>query len=108
MFFFPLQDSLDAHRARQLSGDPACGRRHMMMTRFARAGRALVYASAVGFVVLGSLPVGVNMTRVLEDRFPTPPADIPAPAGIIVLGGAVNEIVTRYRGRLNLPAQATG
>jgi uncharacterized SAM-binding protein YcdF (DUF218 family) len=74
----------------------------LMMTRFARAGRALVYASAVGFIVLGSLPVGINMVRVLEDRFPTPPADIPAPAGIIVLGGAVNENVTRYRGPVEL------
>lgn len=74
----------------------------LMLTRFARAGRGLVYLSAVGFVLVGILPTGTIMLRVLEDRFPTPPADLPAPAGIIVLGGGVNEVVTRFRGPIEL------
>ena len=74
----------------------------LMLTRFARAGRGFVYASAIGFLLLSVLPTGVIMMRILEDRFPTPPADLPAPAGIIVLGGGVNELVTRFRGPVEL------
>ena len=74
----------------------------LLFTRFMRAGRRLVLASALGFLVLGILPVGTVMMRVLEDRFPQPPANTSAPAGIIVLGGAVNQQVTRLRGPIEL------
>lgn len=74
----------------------------LMFTRFAKSGRRLVVIAAAGFFVIGVLPVGAIMMRVLEDRFPQPPADMPAPAGIIVLGGGVNEQVTRFRGPVEL------
>ena len=74
----------------------------LLYTRFARSGRRLVVLAAAGFFIFGVLPVGVFMLRVLEDRFPQPPADMPAPAGIIVLGGGVNELVTRFRGPVEL------
>lgn len=74
----------------------------LMFTRFARGGRRLVVLAAAGFFVFGVLPVGAFMLRALEDRFPAPPADMPAPAGIIVLGGGVNEVVTRLRGPVEL------
>jgi uncharacterized SAM-binding protein YcdF (DUF218 family) len=74
----------------------------LLFTRFMRAGRALVVLALAGFFTLGVLPVGTIMLRALEDRFPRPPADMPAPTGIIVLGGAVNEIVTRQRGSIEL------
>ena len=74
----------------------------LLFTRFTRAGRGFVLASALGFVVLGVLPVGTVMMRVLEDRFPQPPANMSAPTGIIVLGGAVNQQVTRFRGLIEL------
>ena len=40
--------------------------------------------------------------RPLEERFPPPPADIPAPAGIIVLGGAVDTEKSEARGQVSL------
>lgn len=74
----------------------------LLYTRFKRAGRALVVACVAGFFVFGILPAGTIMLRVLEDRFPQPPDDMPAPAGIIVLGGGVNELITRFRGPVEL------
>jgi uncharacterized SAM-binding protein YcdF (DUF218 family) len=74
----------------------------LLFTRFMRAGRRLVLASALGFLVLGFLPVGTLMMRALEDRFPQPAANMPAPTGIIVLGGAVDQQITRLRGPIEL------
>lgn len=74
----------------------------LLFTRFARAGRVLVLACVLGFVAFGVLPAGAIMLRALEDRFPRPPADMAPPAGIIVLGGAINELVTRARGPIEL------
>jgi uncharacterized SAM-binding protein YcdF (DUF218 family) len=59
---------------------------------------------AVALVVLGVCafsPLGLVMTAVLEDRFPVPelPGDI---AGIVVLGGALDTRVARYRGGYEL------
>jgi uncharacterized SAM-binding protein YcdF (DUF218 family) len=76
----------------------------LLFTRFARAGRGFVVAALAGFFIVGVLPTGALMLRVLEDRFPPPPDDMPAPAGIIVLGGGVNEVITRFRG----PQELTG
>ncbi|MFN3892841.1 MAG: YdcF family protein [Beijerinckiaceae bacterium] len=73
----------------------------LLYTRFTRAGRALVLASVAGFFVLGVLPAGTLMLRILEDRFPRP-RDLAPPAGIIVLGGGVSELVTRFRGSIEL------
>jgi uncharacterized SAM-binding protein YcdF (DUF218 family) len=75
----------------------------LLFTRFARAGRAFmagaIIALAIGFVT----PLGAVLMRPLEDRFPQPPADMPAPTGIIVLGGAV-ETRSEARGRVYLNA----
>jgi len=64
---------------------------------FVRLGRWL---SGVGLALLFAicfLPVGVLMMRPLEDRFPQPPADYPAPDGIIVLGGALDQSKSQAR-----------
>jgi uncharacterized SAM-binding protein YcdF (DUF218 family) len=78
----------------------------LLFTRFARAGRALmagaVIALAIGFVT----PLGAVLLRPLEDRFPQPPADMPAPTGIIVLGGAVETFRPEARGEVYLNADA--
>jgi uncharacterized SAM-binding protein YcdF (DUF218 family) len=69
-------------------------------TRFARAGRA-VMAGAIIVLAAGLLtPLGAVLLRPLEERFPPPPADIPAPAGIIVLGGAVDTEKSEARGQI--------
>jgi uncharacterized SAM-binding protein YcdF (DUF218 family) len=73
-----------------------------LFTRFAHAGRRLVAATALLYLACGFGPVGAILLRPLEDRFPRPPADMPAPAGIIVLGGAIDEQVTLARDTVTL------
>lgn len=63
-----------------------------------RAGKRLVLLGAVLYGVLGLLPVGNWLLFPLEDRYAqeTPPAGEP-PAGIIVLGGAIDTMVAATR-----------
>jgi uncharacterized SAM-binding protein YcdF (DUF218 family) len=78
----------------------------LLFTRYARAGRALMagamIALAIGFVT----PLGAILMRPLEDRFPQPPTDMPAPTGIIVLGGAVETARSEASGEVYLNADA--
>ncbi|WP_158815044.1 YdcF family protein [Methylocapsa sp. S129] len=58
--------------------------------RHARLGRRMALV-AIGLLLLVGLgPVGNWLIAPLEDRFPTAPAELVAPYGIIVLGGAVD------------------
>jgi uncharacterized SAM-binding protein YcdF (DUF218 family) len=60
-------------------------------------GRRLSLLSCFLFILAGPLPLGYALMRPLEDRFARP-AQLPqSPAGIIVLGGGVDEIVSAYR-----------
>lgn len=63
-----------------------------------RAGLRLVFISATLYAVLGLLPVGNWLMLPLEQRHQqeTPPAGQP-PAGIIVLGGAIDTMVAAAR-----------
>jgi uncharacterized SAM-binding protein YcdF (DUF218 family) len=75
-------------------------------TRFARAGRVLV-ACAILPLAFGLLtPIGAIVLRPLEDRFPSPPANMPEPSGIIVLGGAVDAARSQARGQVYLNSDA--
>lgn len=60
-----------------------------LLFRHKRIGGVLIWTAAVAFVLIGFGPVSFIVMRPLEDRFPRPPADLPEPAGIIVLGGVV-------------------
>ena len=64
-----------------------------------RAGRRLALGCVVALLVVGDGPAGPLLIAPLEDRFPPPPADLPAPTGIIVLGGAIDEAISRARGQ---------
>jgi len=58
-----------------------------------------------GLVLIGAmtfLPLGAALLRPLEDRFPALTLDMPAPDGIIVLGGAVDERIGAARGQTQL------
>ena len=71
----------------------------LLFTRYQRSGRRLL-AGAVGiFVVLGFLPVGVWLTANLEDRFPVNPPIPEDIAGIVTLGGTINQYMTAARGQ---------
>ena len=62
-----------------------------------RLGRRLCIASLVLFGIVSFSPLGPSLLRPIEDRFPLPAANMPAPAGIIVLGGALDEDLTQSR-----------
>jgi uncharacterized SAM-binding protein YcdF (DUF218 family) len=61
----------------------------LLATRFARAGRRLLWLSLVLVLLLGALPIGKVAVIALEQRFPRWAEGGVAPAGFIVLGGAV-------------------
>ena len=70
----------------------------LLGTRYQRAGRGLIIAAAVFFVVGGLGPLGSWMILPLEDRFPrTVLGDRPI-NGIIILGGSEHARVAKGRG----------
>src|SRR5271169_4596087 len=60
-------------------------------------GLALVCIGALLFVAIA--PIGTLVVRPLEQRFPPPPADLAAPYGIIILGGAIAEDASLTHGQ---------
>ena len=71
----------------------------LLFTRFRRAGRRIVTAAVGIFMLLGFIPLGFWLTTNLENRFPANPS-IPADvAGIITLGGTINQYITAARGQ---------
>jgi uncharacterized SAM-binding protein YcdF (DUF218 family) len=78
----------------------------LLFTRFARVGRALMAGAIIALAIGLLTPIGAIVLRPLEDRFPQPPADMPAPAGIIVLGGAVDTTKSEARRQIWLDADA--
>ncbi len=72
----------------------------MLWSRYARAGRRIVLAAALLLLAAGLSPLGHAVMLPLEERFP--PADLSAgraPDGIIVLGGALDMLVSAARGQ---------
>ncbi|MFC1673271.1 YdcF family protein [Pseudomonadota bacterium] len=65
------------------------------------AGRRLLGLALLGLIGFAILPGGAWMLGVLEDRFPVPD-DTGAVAGIIVLGGSVNTLMSEDRGQIIL------
>lgn len=63
----------------------------LVFTRFRRAGRAAIVSGVLLLLLLGLSPLSEMLAIPLESRFLPPPDDAPAPAGIIVLGGSVDE-----------------
>lgn len=69
----------------------------LLFTRWVRAGRIMVSAVALAFFAIAATPLADWAARPLEDRFPQ--ASLPDHIdGIVVLGGAVNPLLTRLRG----------
>jgi uncharacterized SAM-binding protein YcdF (DUF218 family) len=78
----------------------------LMFTRFARTGRVLMAGAIIALAAGLLTPIGVVLLRPLEDRFPQPSLNMPEPAGIIVLGGAVDTVRSEARGQIYLDADA--
>lgn len=78
----------------------------LLFTRWQRAGKRMAAVSLVLFLVIGFLPVSSLLDRVLENRFPVWDPARGAPDGIIVLGSAINPIISRGRGQTALSGSA--
>ncbi|MGD9544683.1 MAG: YdcF family protein [Methylocystis sp.] len=71
----------------------------LLFTRWDGWGRALSITSAFALLLMAFGPLGGLLTGPLEARFPPPPDDMPAPDGVIVLGGAIDERLSASRNR---------
>lgn len=70
----------------------------LIWTGWARWGRRFVTIGAVLLLVVGLSPLGNGLILPLENRFPRADLDQPpAPAGLIILGGAENRLVGSAR-----------
>jgi uncharacterized SAM-binding protein YcdF (DUF218 family) len=67
--------------------------------RYARFGRGLALTAILILFAIAKLPIGQFLIAPLEDRFPQPPADLPPPQGIIVLGGSIDDEASDARGQ---------
>jgi uncharacterized SAM-binding protein YcdF (DUF218 family) len=67
-----------------------------------RLGRAFACTGIFALAICCFSPLGAIVTAPLEDRFPVPPKNVPAPTGIIVLGGALDGQLTKTRGQPSL------
>lgn len=70
----------------------------LRLVGFRKAAMASIVLAGLGLLLAGFSPLGNLALSMLEDRFPRPPIDAPAPVGIIVLGGAIDVPVSRTRG----------
>ncbi len=78
----------------------------LCLGRFRRLGRIVAVTAALALAVCCFSPLGSLALRPLEDRFPRPAADMPAPTGIVVLGGSINEGISAARGQPTIPEAA--
>ena len=78
----------------------------LLWTRWRRMGRMILSLCAVLIAIVAVLPVGWMMLSPLEDRFPVIRKLEVKIDGIIVLGGAVQQFVTHYRGQPSLTGGA--
>lgn len=70
----------------------------LMPTRWAKAGRRLVAVAFILLAVCGFTPLGRWLMLPLEERFPPWQPQAGPPAGIIVLGGAIDGRLSAARG----------
>ncbi len=78
----------------------------LLWTRWYRRGRLLIGIVALVAGAIATLPTGDKLLIMLEDRFPVisePSAPI---HGIVVLGGVVNQALTRSRGQVAIGGAA--
>ena len=79
----------------------------LSFTRLKRIGQGLTGVATVLFLIMCFSPLGTFLLQRLENRFPHPDSGLPAPAGIIVLGGAMNEDRSVARGEISLDQAAS-
>ena len=67
----------------------------LLFSRHDRHGRNLVAVGVTLLLLMTFSPLGAFLAAPLETRFPPPPANMPTPDGIIVLGGAIDEKLSK-------------
>lgn len=67
-------------------------------TRYSLIGSRLVLHAFAALVICGLFPVGAALLAPLENRFPAWIPTSEAPAGIVVLGGGIDEYLSSERG----------
>jgi uncharacterized SAM-binding protein YcdF (DUF218 family) len=79
----------------------------LAFTRFKRTAHGLAYFSIIALTICAFFPIGPLLLRPLEDRFPSPPADLAPPTGIIVLGGSLDQGLSDARNQIALNEAGT-
>ena len=74
--------------------------------RLSVLGQRLIGLALLGYVAVGVLPVGEWALGMLEDRFPASVDANGSVAGIIVLGGSIDTVLTRERGQVSVSSSA--
>ncbi|MBT5561067.1 MAG: YdcF family protein [Rhodospirillaceae bacterium] len=74
----------------------------LVFRRRDKLGRRLLAIAAVLSLIVAVVPIGVNLIIVLENRFPVVHQLPEKVDGIIVLGGVVDEVVTKSRGQISI------
>ncbi len=67
--------------------------------RHARIGRLVAIAALLVLIAVAMTPIGRLLAAPLEVRFPPPRADMPPRYGIIILEGAINDVLSNARGQ---------
>jgi uncharacterized SAM-binding protein YcdF (DUF218 family) len=91
--FWMLASPIDLLLFGALAGVLLCYGRH------ARFGRRLALAAILILLAAATLPLRAVLLAPLENRFPQPPADMKPPYGIVVLGGAIDDVTSAARGQ---------
>lgn len=74
----------------------------LVFRRRDKLGRRLLALAAIVSFIVAVVPIGKNMSIVLENRFPVV-RELPRNVdGIIVLGGVLDEVVTKARGQMSI------
>ena len=71
----------------------------LLWSRWRRFAHGWLVAMLVTGVLIGILPLGTWLVIPLEDRFPAPARLPPHVDGIVVLGGAINPVLSQARGQ---------
>jgi uncharacterized SAM-binding protein YcdF (DUF218 family) len=74
----------------------------LLWTRWAHIARILVACLAAALIAVAVLPLGLAMIEPLENRFPRVREPQGAVAGVVVLGGSVNQFLTQSRDQVAL------
>ena len=74
----------------------------LLWTRWHNPARLLLTAVCLVSITIFIFPVGSQFNKFLENRFPIPQNMPPSVNGIIVLGGAIDQFVTKARGEISM------